>query len=114
MIGNCSGCGADLDRNQDHDVGCQQRAGVEVFETVTTHDLREGDMVYCHGTLFELTGVYAGSVGVSRTDRDADDVVGFHTKVVRVDYPEGMPAQWRDGWDIQGNKRARWARRVQS
>jgi hypothetical protein len=78
-------------------------------ETVTTNDLRIGDHVFTHGEVFELVSIYAGSVGVSRTDRDADDVVGFRTRLVQTFWQE-MPRHWAQDWHIQGNAHARWAR----
>lgn len=81
-------------------------------ETVTTHDLRVGDHVFTHGEVFELTGIYAGSVGVSRTQHDEGDVVGFRTRLVKSYWKE-MPRSWAADWHIQGNALATWAR-VQS
>jgi hypothetical protein len=80
-------------------------------ERVTTHDLRLGDRVLAHGEVFELVDIYAGSVGVSRTDRDIDDVVGFKTRLIESYWHE-MPRSWAADWSIQGNGRAAWARVV--
>jgi hypothetical protein len=83
----------------------------ESFETVNTHELQIGDHVYCHGTLFKLTERGEREECASLKARRGN-VVWFHTEVVRIDYPEGMPVHWRHDWIIQGNKLAAWARRV--
>ena len=81
-------------------------------EIASTHDLRVGDLVFTHGEVFELTSVYAGSAGVSRTDQDFADVVGFRTRLVKS-YWQEMPRQWAADWHIQGNALATWSRVVQ-
>jgi hypothetical protein len=89
----------------------------EAFEMVTTHDLRIGDVIRCHGCLMELD---------ARNER-ADDINGnaFGNVVWLRGYPitddlGAIPAGWltRDDetgsryWLVQGNGRASWLRRA--
>ncbi len=87
-------------------------------EIVTTPELKQGDIVQAHGSLFRLQ------------ERNTDDKATRHPDVLeciwfRTDYlgpvtwPNGntaqeqIPAHWRTvdrPWVIQGNSRARWMR----
>ena len=77
----------------------------DMFETVNTHALRNGDLVSTHGVLFRIRDraehVMGGDYGVT---------VSFKTDVVAVQPDSTMPAHWRKDWTIQGNGLATWAR----
>ena len=88
-------------------------ADMQKLESVTTHDLNNGDLVYAHGTIFRLKD---GRDCEPRYGETLNDWQGctrvFETEVVQVEDPRGMPASWRAGWTIQGNKLAKWGRVV--
>ncbi|QDF18480.1 hypothetical protein SEA_RACHALY_85 [Mycobacterium Phage Rachaly] len=107
------------------------------IETITTHQLREGDVILNHGMRLRVDGeprvskahpvdtddpsrghtVYYPAlienwdalVEASETDKW---IAGFIVGLVRSDLREGRITEPR--WTIQGNGWARWAREVQA
>jgi len=80
-------------------------------ETVTTHELRNGDVIASHGSLFKLK---------DRKVSQSHDVTDYGGEVIwfRTAYlgpllkggQESIPSALRKDWVIQGNKLATWAR----
>lgn len=91
------------------------RRAYTATETVTTHELQEGDLITCHGGVFEL-----GTRNVSQAhevqELPAGECVWFASTYLgraRSDTECGIPKHWRTDdrpWQVQGNGLARWAR----
>ncbi len=77
-------------------------------ETVTTDELRVGDVVYVHGAVFKLTSVREYMPGPGGC---AGPVFSFKTEVLDAGETE-IPAHWLGDWTIQGNRLAKWCRLV--
>ena len=82
----------------------------EMFETVNTHDLRNGDLVSVHGTLFQLKDRQERDLKQGESGWHDGPVVWFKTDVIAISDESGMPAHWRDDWTVQGNRAAIWQR----
>lgn len=96
-------------------------------ETVSIHDLKEGDKVAHYGAILLLsdrkvyaykTGEYKAVAG-NRTEAECvaefGDTITFHVELVG-DNPGSIPMHWltateeRDRYHLQGNKRMTYAR----
>ena len=97
-----------------------------MFRNVNTSELRQGDVVNCHG----MRCLIDREINTDhRLDRNGDDVIVYFTQALVLNrdevphevVPTGWTADWkRDGkyeprphdgqhrWTIQGNKLARW------
>ena len=82
----------------------------DMFDTVDTHALKNGDLVSVSGTLFKLRDRQSRAPRTGESGSMYGDVVWFKTDVALVGNPDGMPAHWRDTWTVQGNKMATWQR----
>ncbi|QJA42975.1 hypothetical protein [Phaeobacter phage MD18] len=82
----------------------------DMFETVNTHELRNGDLVSVNGTLFKLRDRQERDLKEGESGWKNGPVVWFRTDVVAIGDPDGMPAHWREDWIIQGNRAAIWQR----
>jgi len=79
-----------------------------------THELKVGDVVNCHGSLFELIE-RASAPSELPSDANGDnggDCVWFTTEYLGHDGAKGdetIPPSWRKDWTVQGNRRATWS-----
>lgn len=74
-------------------------------ETVNTHELKDGDIVFSHGAIFELKD----------GRRFEDSFTGFGmvfgtNLILECPHYSIFPKSWQDTWTIQGNANARWLR----
>jgi hypothetical protein len=81
-------------------------------ETVTTHDLVEGDLVRTYGVTFRLRdrknyGLTAGFDPITQ-----GDCISFQTDVVADDSDGAFPASWQKDYTVQGNRMMTWSRIV--
>ena len=86
-------------------------------ESVSTHDLREGDVVKYYGVFFRLRDRRSAPTDLApKGSAEADyfgDTVWFRTDVLDdADNNGFIPQGWLKDWTFQGNKLARWGRVV--
>jgi len=96
-------------------IAINTKRGYTATETVTTHELQEGDLITCHGGIFEL-GQRNVSQAHEARELPAGDTVWFSSTYIgraHSDTSCGIPTHWRSDespWQVQGNGLARWAR----
>ena len=89
----------------------------ETFESVTTHELRDGDVIRCQGYLLELAHRQEAPDTVN--DNASGNVVWLRGYPITDDLG-AIPRSWmeredetgRRYWLVQGNGRASWLRRL--
>ncbi len=84
-------------------------------EIVSTHDLRNGDVIKYYGVLFRLRDRKAAPTDLAKAGTpEAEkfgDTVWFKTDVVDDTKNGGfIPASWLKDWTVQGNRLAQWSR----
>lgn len=78
-----------------------------MFESVNTHELREGDIVRTHGMVVRI-----GEKQISDKGSHADNGYGcahYHLSEILASY-QGMPQPGTRLWNVQGNRLAMWER----
>lgn len=89
----------------------------ETFESVTTHQLQDGDVIRCQGCLMELR--HRQEAPDTINGNDAGNVVWLRGYPI-TDNLGAIPASWMEHedetgnryWSVQGNGRATWLRRL--
>lgn len=82
------------------------------LETVSTHDLAEGDCILYYGVTFRLRDRKEHAMRAGDNPETQGVCVTFRTDVV-ADASNGFfPKSWLKDWTVQGNGMARWARLV--
>lgn len=84
-------------------------------ETVTTHDLRDGDVIVYYGVAMRLRDRKSAPTDLAKAGTpEAErfgDTVWFKTDIVDDTRNNGfIPASWLRDWTVQGNKLATWCR----
>lgn len=95
-------------------VYCQELKGTtETLESISTHDLKPGDIVLRHGMRLRLNG--EGTVSRSHPTNEYSPTLWWNAEIlniddVRADPTHAVPRSWiADGrWTVQGNGLARW------
>ncbi len=84
-------------------------------ETVSTHDLRDGDVIVYYGVAMRLRDRKSrptdlAEAGTPEAERFGD-TVWFKTDILDDTRNNGfIPAHWLKDWTVQGNKLAKWCR----
>ena len=82
-------------------------------ESVSTHDLQNGDMIRFYGVVLELRDRKEWGVTAPHTEELHGQVITFKTNIIDQTQNNGfIPQSWLNDWTVQGNKLARWARIV--
>lgn len=84
-------------------------AHFSAFESVNTHELRQGDIVRCNNMV-----VRVGLKQISDSGCHADTGYGvahYHLSDI-LESDDGMPAPGSRQWNVQGNRLATWSRYV--
>lgn len=84
---------------------------MSIQKLVNTHELKDGDVVLCHGVLFRLKNRKDWGVDEGFDPEKQGSCITFETDLLH--YPEEgsvMPRGWVEGWVVQGNKLAKWVK----
>ena len=80
-------------------------------ESVTTHALRDGDVIRFYGVLLRLRDRRDHGVTAPHTEEFHGAVITFQTDIVDDSENNGfIPPAWLARWVVQGNRLAKWAR----
>jgi hypothetical protein len=80
-------------------------------ESVSTHDLREGDLVWFYGVVFRLRDRKNHGLTEGFDPDIQGDCITFRTDIVdATERCSHFPASWAAEWTFQGNKLSRFAR----
>lgn len=82
------------------------------YESVTTHDLADGDIVKVYGCTFRLKDRKEWPIASNEDPVRQGACITFATDGLEYSPDCGFPQWWFDDWTVQGNKLATWARQV--
>jgi len=79
------------------------------YENVTTHQLKDGDVIQFYGCAFQLKNRKEWPMEAGDDPKLQGAVITFDTDLLVYTADGGMPHHWAQRWTVQGNKLAHWA-----